>query len=177
MTVTSIRSVRWIRVSDVKSLSLPLPPPSPIYHIFPIPNLLWKQLYISAVLTVFGFDVLMPRKSKVLLQSTFISLDNGAFRKACDVLVASNTRDENELSLLRGSLIAFLHLFKLGCHPLGKFPAYSTRVKAISVAALSNFLLQGTWMQFSVHMFIYHYGTTQTSECANKLGGTVLVAI
>lgn len=59
------------------------------------------------------------------------------------MFVASNPRDANELSLLRGSLIGFLHLFKLGYHPLGRFPAYSTRVKSISVAAISDFLLQG----------------------------------
>lgn len=104
-------------------------------------------------------------------------LENSAFGKACDVLVASNPRDENELSLLRGSLIEFLHLFKLGYHPLGRFPAYSTRAKAISVVAISNFLLQGIWMQFPVYMFIYQCEVMQTSKYANRLGGTVLVAI
>lgn len=42
---------------------------------------------------------------------------------------ASNPGEQSELSLLTGSLIGFLHLCKLGYHPLGRFPAHCSRVK------------------------------------------------
>lgn len=69
----------------------------------------------------------------------------------------SNPAEQRELSLLRGSLIGFLHLCKLGYHPLGRFPAYCTRVKPDpwwpSVMPFSR-----EWVQPSVHTFLYPQG-------------------
>lgn len=88
-------------------------------------------------------------------------LAHSAFGGAPDVF--SNPGEQRELSLLRGSLIGFLHLCKLGYHPLGRFPAYCTRVKpSLWWASVTPFSRE--WVQLTGHTFIYPQGATQTSK-------------
>lgn len=165
MTETSIRSVRWIRVSDIKSLSLFF---LPIHHIFcETPSSAYTgRSYIFTLSWQSSLLIFFCQgEAKCFCRAHSFCLDKSTFRKACNALVASNPRDENELSLLRGSLIRFLHLFKLGYHPLGRFPAYSTRAKAISIAAISNFLLQGIWRQFCPHVHLSLWSHADLKIC------------